>query len=162
MTSKRCSKYIDTFSSTEKILNRIGFFGALTMGAVAVFMESIGFGFIYVVVVIIGTILITRVFFCAYCPYPNRHETCLFFPYDIVRQKNPHAHKKTNIFDRLGTAVTLVIFIGFPQFWLWKHPVLLTFFWILTITIATNTHRHYCTRCRYLHCPLNRTVSENA
>ena len=161
MTAERCDEFIDTFSTTEKILNRIGFFGAFVFGAVAIFLESAIAGFIYTGILILSLFLITRVFFCAYCSYPNKHNTCLFFPLSIVQRKSPRFTKRMTNGDKLGAFIILIACIGFPQYWLWKYTFLFISFWIATIAVAKIVNRYYCTRCRYIHCPLNRAITES-
>ncbi len=91
--------------------------------------------------------------YCAKCPC--RKDACGHLVPGLVAQNLP-ARRQTpyNTIDLALTASALAAMVLYPQPWLWRHPTLLTLFWLLTAGAVLQIVLRVCRRCQNRHCPL--------
>jgi hypothetical protein len=138
--------------------------GAITLGLAAValaaaaqslFQQSTALGVSYMLVAALS-IPVILYGFCAKCPdrencghvVPGRAAAALF------RDRRPSPYTRAEL---AMTAVALLFLFGFPQIWLWRHPVAFGAFWILMAIAAVDIRARVCRGCGNVHCPGHRT-----
>lgn len=130
-------------------------FGQYAVGAVAIGLDRIWFGALYA----IGTLLALEfivIRFCAHCPYPCNHRTCLMMPsfFPVI-----HARAKRDTMttlDRYAFPVLMMVVLPLiPQYWLIRHKGLLVTFWAMYAAGWGAMMMFKCRYCLFRECPLN-------
>lgn len=156
MDSEAC-QLLDRFSLGHKVLLRLLFAGFLVVGGVAVFSQSVPWGWAYVAAVAVAQGLLVLPFLCRHCPYPSQHNDCLFLPAGIMRRLVGYGGPRISLGGKVLLLAGLIITLGFPQYWLASRPLLLALYWALALVFGAFFPLHLCRRCRHLGCPANRT-----
>ena len=65
------------------------------------------------------------------------------------RKQGPYS-----IIDMAGTAVSLGLLFGYPQFWLWQKRSLFILFWILSTFVLLEILLFVCKECKNDNCPV--------
>ena len=153
-TCRRFPGFIDRFSTPEKIIMRISFYGFIVVGAYGIFLQSLLWGLLYSLFAVAGSLLVILSCLCAHCPYPYLHDTCLFIPLPWIKGLYKHRPQKMSRVDKAGWVVMLAGLIIIPQFFLIANPLVMAVFWIVTLPMVA-IPLHYCRRCRHVSCPFN-------
>jgi hypothetical protein len=123
---------------------------------VAVARHSTAWLIVYILCCILLTAVVLR-FYCTHCPHyhgSSKRLTCMFF-WAIPKRFKPRPGPLSAL-DKLVTAVTFVLIILLPTYWLSLQPSLLVIY-ALSWGVAIATLRRYeCRRCVYFDCPSNR------
>jgi len=158
MCSQKCQQAIklhDGFTLAEKILLPGSWYIYVFIGAYAMFMESIPWGLIFLAFCTLGFFVGILYTLCAHCPYPYEYSDCLFFPHKFIKKLFRHRPGPLAILDKIGLCVSLAGAVIFPQYWLFKNPVLLILFWVFCIPAWASLPLYLCKRCRNFECPIN-------
>ena len=65
------------------------------------------------------------------------------------RKQGPYS-----IADMAGTALSLGLLFGYPQFWLWQNRLLFIVFWILSAVALMEILLFVCKGCKNENCPV--------
>jgi hypothetical protein len=133
------------------------FIVALTIAVISVIMHSILAGLVGISLIIVGFAAIT-VFYCSKCRCRNHCNHLI--PGRISRllsESNIHQYHMTDLIKGLSPMAIAVIF---HQFWLVKHTVLLTGFWITFTVAGLEAWLFECPHCKNYKCMLcrNKTI----
>lgn len=163
MYTKDCNqsrKLIEKFTPLQKFFMRLGLYCALIVGAYAIYIQSIIWGIIYTVFILLGIFPFLSCF-CSHCPYPYENSDCLFLPYKFIYTIYKFRPGPLNIMEK-GTILLITAgLILIPQYWLFKDYILLIIFWIFCALVLIPAPLYFCRRCKYAHCPLNLTKRES-
>jgi hypothetical protein len=128
---------------------------ALAAAAQSLFQQSMALGVAYL---LLGTLSVPVILysFCAKCPdrgkcghvVPGRAASALY----KNRKQGPYTGP-----DMTMTAAALLVIFGFPQIWLWRHPVAFGAFWILMAVAVADIRSKICRDCGNGNCPGNPT-----
>ena len=146
----------DGFTLKEKALARIGFYGMISVGALAIYSRSPVWGILYLCFALVGNLFVVYSFLCAYCPYPFKYSDCLFFPYQVVSRVVSERKGQITPGKRRGFVLVMAGLVLIPQYWLFSSPGLLVLFWILALPLLMVFPLYYCRRCRHEKCGFNR------
>jgi hypothetical protein len=148
---------MDGFSLGQKIILRLLFIGFMAVGAYAIFLHSLAWGWIYLGVAILGQAVFVLPSLCGHCPYPNQYRDCLFLPAGIMRRLVGYRGPKVTASETALISITLLLVVGIPQVWLIRHTGLLILFWAVLLPFVAYFPLNLCKRCRHTGCPANRT-----
>ncbi|MCJ7771947.1 MAG: hypothetical protein MUP22_02315, partial [Desulfobacterales bacterium] len=62
--------------------------------------------------------------------------------------------EKYSALDILATIIALALIIFFPQYWLWKHKLLLFVFWLILVIATLEILLFVCKECKNENCPI--------
>jgi hypothetical protein len=109
---------------------------------------------------IIASILILSVgvfkSFCTHCPhYVQSKNTvkCMFLrgiPKCFTQKAGPY-----DLVEQVIVAISLIVWIVIPIYWLCLHPGLLAIYFVSLIVFGATVRRYECIRCIHFHCPAN-------
>ncbi len=150
----RCSNLISAFSFLEKTIMRMSFYGFIIVGAYGICMESFAWGMAYISFAIFGLTFVVLFCLCAHCPYPYKHSTCLFLPFEWVKKLYRYRSDRMGVLDKIGWITMILSLTLIPQCFLIRNLQLLALFWFSYIPMLLFPF-YYCRRCRHIHCPLN-------
>lgn len=126
----------------------------LSLGATAVFHDSLFFGLLYLGVIVLGFVSVAYTW-CSRCP--RRRDGCTHIWLgrlaEVLPERDPGSFGPI---DWLGTTVYIGGLHLFPQYWLWQNRVTFVLFWVLvgaTYLIGTLGE---CADCENRTCPQRR------
>lgn len=155
------SKFITTFSITDKVYMRTAIFGYLVVAMIAVYAENAVYGIIYTALALIH-LLVMLYTLCSHCPHVYVYHDCVFAPAGIIRNIFQYRRQPMDRRDKSALMVMIGISILFPQFFLVKRPLLFGLFWLFVILMGLRFYAHLCKVCRNVSCPCNRVcVTKN-
>lgn len=147
---------IGHFSLKERIICRIGFYGFMAIGTYGMYKQSPLWAMIYVLVALLGFTAVILPSLCVHCPYPSKHNTCLFLPPALLNRFYPYKKPPMSLFKKIATFTVFAIFLIMPQPWLFNDLPMLGLFWLLCLPLLAVFPAYYCKRCRHIECPLNK------
>jgi hypothetical protein len=164
MTSQKSAActLIDRFSLKERIVMRSLWTAFTAVGAYGIWIRSPLWAVLYLVFTALGFALVVLPSLCAHCPYPARHDTCLFAPPGVIRRYFPYKGADMSAAEKVGPFAAMAGMVIMPNFWLASSPLLLLLFWIFALPTLAAFPRHFCKRCRHLSCPMNRASFPDA
>jgi hypothetical protein len=123
---------------------------ATVIAAVAMFRTSWILGVVYLVVCVAASRAIIYTY-CAKCPCKAHcaHVLPGKAALAIDRQPGPYTMVELAIL-----AVALLVLIGLPQFWLWRHTGLFVVYWTLNAMALVQVRLVVCRTCDNVYCPL--------
>jgi|GEM_PF-254574 len=127
-------------------------FGALIIGLVSVFHESVAMGVVYLVIILVSLPTIVYAF-CSKCTC--RLDSCgHVLPGPLTRWLPQRKQGDYTRLDFAGLLVPFLVLAAFPQWWLWKSMVLFAVFWVLFLLGLVEIRRCVCPDCTNKRCPL--------
>ena len=156
MCASDCPQLSDGFSLGQKILLRAMLAGFIAVGAYAIFLYSVAWGWIYLGVTILGQAFFVLPSLCGHCPYPNQYDDCLFLPAGLMRSLVKYRGPKVTGGETALMTITLLLVVGMPQVWLIRETGLLILFWAIVVPFVAYFPLHLCKSCRHTGCPSNR------
>jgi hypothetical protein len=117
----------------------------------SILSQTIGWGLAYVAVIMLANPIVLYSY-CAKCLC--REDACgHVFPGRLTRLLPNRKPGSYNFMDYLGTAISLIVLFGFPQFWLWQNVTIFLLFWIMLITALVEILFFVCRTCNNTNCP---------
>lgn len=151
----RCpEKAIDRFSTCQKICMRTCLYGFFVTGVVGVFSADIFCGIAYLVFAAVAGIAALNCF-CAHCPYPVNHDTCLAMPPALLRCVTTQKPDPLSAAEKCVFILSLAAILLIPQYWLIRRPLLLALYWLFCLPTFFVFPFYFCKRCRFGNCPFN-------
>jgi len=128
------------------------FIGAFLSGGYAVFIDSILFGSIYAVIIVIFFAVIPAVY-CSKCPCRGKCMHVILGPISklLISKPNESAYTATDVVLTLAVAAAAVIM---PQPWLIKNIPLMIFYWTAVTIAAAEIFLFVCKGCGNEKCPM--------
>ena len=145
---------INCFSATQKVLMRVCIYGFTGVGVLGVFLEDPAMGAVNLAIVAVSA-LVALFCFCAHCPYPYAHNTCLIMPHAIFTRFIKRRPNALSLLEKALFVAAMVALIGFPQYWLFQRMPLFVLYWALCLPTCIAFPFHFCRRCRFTTCPFN-------
>ncbi|MBN1671041.1 MAG: hypothetical protein JXR37_08420 [Kiritimatiellae bacterium] len=145
---------LDGFSPVQKATMRVCLYGFFVTGLFGVFVESMLWGWLYLVFLALMGVIVLRVF-CARCPYPYTYKTCLAMPHRVVAAFSRNKPDAMRVWEKAAFMSVLAVGMLFPQYWLFRNPKLLALYWAFCIPTCVAFPFYFCRRCRHAHCPFN-------
>jgi hypothetical protein len=125
---------------------------ACAIGFFEILMSSVVFAATYTIIAVSGSFLIIFSF-CAKCEC--RSDACgHIVPGKLTNLFPDRDQTDYSIADYFLTSISLLLVIGFPQFWLWKNSYLFITFWVLIIITLVMILSSVCKKCENTKCPL--------
>ncbi|MBM4271134.1 MAG: hypothetical protein FJ139_03100 [Deltaproteobacteria bacterium] len=134
------------------IVSLLLFFVAVLIGVFAIFRVSPSATWLYIGLILASSSVVVYSY-CSKCSV--RLTSCghvipgwltQFLP---VRDQGDYS-----VTDYLGTAISFVALVGFPQYWLWKDKLFFFVFWTLLIAALIEIRLFVCVACGNEKCPL--------
>jgi len=125
---------------------------AIVIAATAIFWISWPWAVVYLLIIAAAPTAILYAF-CAKCPC---RETCGHILPGMAAKlfsRQPGPYSSTEL---IVVGVSLLLLLGFPQFWLWQYPGWFIVFWLLNLTALTQIRSAVCKGCDNVYCPVNR------
>ena len=132
----------------------------IVAGGVAIWRHSIVWLICYVVVGV-SLLLLLYKYYCSHCPHyiqSNKSTKCMFFwgvPKIFEERPGP-----LSFHEKAISIIAPVVWVLFPLYWLILEPGLLVIYLLSLVVFGLSVRRNECTRCVYVHCPVN-CVPEN-
>lgn len=152
----RPCRLIDRFSLTERIIMRFAWLGFMAVAVYGIALQAPLWAAAYAAGSGLGFLFAVLPGLCAHCPYPSRHDTCLFMPPSLVRTFYPYRGPEMTAAGRVAALAALAAMVIAPLFWLIHTPLLLVIFLASSLPVLAAFPIYYCRRCRHHGCPLNR------
>jgi hypothetical protein len=131
-------------------------FVALIIGSYSIYLYSSFWGWIYLGIVVIGTIVIVNLF-CTKCP--ARITGCPHvLPGFLTRLFPQRENKPYTRSELIGTMLPIILWILIPQFWIWRYPLLGILFCIFLIIPVIQIRIILCPECSNNCCPVKFAV----
>jgi hypothetical protein len=113
--------------------------------------NSLGWGLVYLVIIVFAAPIVLYSY-CAKCLC--REDACShFFPGKLTRLLPNRKSAPYSFIDYFGTAVSLSIVFGLPQFWLWQNRSFFLLFWVLLAGGLVEILFFVCRACSNTSCP---------
>ena len=113
--------------------------------------KSIGLGIVYLGIIMLANPIVLYSY-CAKCIC--REAACSHvIPGKLTRFLPPRKQGPYTFWDYFGTAISLIVLFGFPQFWLWQSKSMLICFWILLFVGILEIFFFVCRACSNTNCP---------
>jgi len=160
-TDSGCS-LINRFSLKERIVMRTAWAAFTAIGAYGIYVQSPLWAAIYLMLTALGFILVVLPALCAHCPFPSRHNTCLFIPPGFVKRFYPYKGPDMRAGEKCVTLAAMAGMVAMPNVWLVNRPTLLILFWLVALPTLAAFPRHYCRHCRHFGCPLNKAKNRDS
>lgn len=125
---------------------------ACVVGWVAVFLESLVLGLLYLAIVVAA--LFTIVYcFCGKCLC--RLDACVsIFPGKLTQLLPDRKGTSYTFWDIAAVFISLSAIALFPQYWLFKRLILFIIFWVLFLGAHAEIMLVVCRRCGNERCPM--------
>ncbi|RPI77942.1 MAG: hypothetical protein EHM45_07355 [Desulfobacteraceae bacterium] len=131
---------------------------AMAVAAVSLFRISWIWGAVYLAVCAAGCAAILHAY-CAKCPC--RARCGHVFPWQVARFFKNRPSGPYSAFELIVTGAALLLLIGFPQIWLWRHFAAFILFWALTAVAVMQVRFVVCRACDNGYCPANKKKQIN-
>lgn len=154
-TGREREELIQKFPSIEKSLARIGFYGYILIGVYGIYLYSVLWTILYIGFVALGFVFVVMFCLCSHCPYPYEYSDCLFLRYRLITRLFQYRPRPMSFLEKVGLVGVFAGSVLIPQYWLFKTPLLLVFFWIFCLSTAVAFPLYYCRRCVHFRCPFN-------
>lgn len=130
----------------------------LPLGAacLAIASDSLTWVFVYLPVFLFHFLVVEYRFFCTHCPHYVNAEggvRCMFL-WGVPRFFRPRPGP-LNVLDKSMMVLGLAVMLLFPLYWLLRQPLLLVVYVVGWLIMGLTMKKYECSRCIYLHCPLN-------
>jgi hypothetical protein len=142
------SKYNRAHGATSIIL----FFVALGIPLYFVFADSLGYGLIYVALILLGTVGIVYSFCCKCC---SKHACSHIILGWLARHFVTRPVGKYTASDVILMAASFAVMVGFPQVWLWQNTGFAILFWVLIVIVVWEIATSVCPKCQNTLCPFH-------
>jgi len=131
---------------------------ACVVGLVAILLESLLLGLLYLGVV--SAALLTIVYcFCGKCLC--RLDACVcIFPGKLSQLLPERKDKSYTVWDIGAVFISLFAIALFPQYWLFKRMILLIIFWLLFLGAHAEIMLVVCRRCGNERCPMLKRINK--
>ena len=124
---------------------------AVLIALVSMFSQSISRGLVYLTVLIIANPIVLYSY-CAKCLC--RVDSCSHvIPGQLTRMLPARKPGRYTFMDYFGTAMSLIVLFGFPQFWLWQNRAMFALFWGMLIIGLVEITFFVCRTCNNNNCP---------
>ena len=153
MKNNNCFK---TFSSRDKLLFRIGFYGFIIVGTFGIsVLESVYIGMAYFTYSLIGLFLGVLYFLCSHCPHVYVYNDCLFYPPVILKKLYKFRKSPMTLIDKTGFICLMGSFVVLPNVWIWKNIFIMVIFWVFALLTLLGLFLYVCRHCQNTSCPFN-------
>ena len=142
---------------TAGISAMIMFGMAVAAGLIAVMLEEVLLGIVYLLITALSGWIIIKTF-CAKCP--AKDDCSHVLPGRIAARFSRKAVPYTTV-ELTAVTVSVAFILLFPQYWLFGNPVLAGVFWLLCIGAVVPLPPCVCIRCSNSFCPLCRKGGKN-
>jgi len=149
-------RFVDGFSTGQKIVLRLLLVSFLAVAVFAVFKHSVVWGWIYLGFVTVGQLVLIVPTLCGHCPYPHRHNDCLLVPAFVMKAIAPDRGPNIPPAEKGALSVGVAGLVLIPQYALFQEPVLFVLFWALVLPFLGFFQLYLCRHCRHTGCPANR------
>ncbi|MFP4661673.1 MAG: hypothetical protein ACLFPF_05740 [Halanaerobiales bacterium] len=122
---------------------------AIGMGIYFVIIDSRLVGLLYCALI---SISLNIVIYSYCCKCKGRNSCAHVIPAKIAEIFPERKQGKYTSLDYLGLVLSIVILIGFPQYWLFHNIVFLLFFWVLIIIAVVEILYKVCPKCENREC----------
>ena len=143
----------------ERIVLRVGWYGFMAIGTYAIYKHSPIWAAVYVIYALLGFALIVLPGLCAHCPYPSKHNTCLFLPPGLLNRFYPYQGPNMSRIGKFAVFTVMAGIVIMPHFWLLFELSTLLLFWLFGLPTLVAFPIHYCKRCRHFGCPMNKAAT---
>jgi hypothetical protein len=134
------------------LLSLVLVFVAVLIGVFAIFEVFPLMAWLYIAITLISSSVVVYLY-CSKCSV--RLTSCgHVIPGWLTRFLPVREQSDYSFTDYLGTAISFVVLVGFPQYWLWKHTIFFFAFWILLIAALLVIRLCVCRLCENEKCPL--------
>jgi len=123
---------------------------AIVLAAVVMFQISCSLGTVYCLVSAAALLAILYAY-CAKCP--SGMDCGHFFPGRVAKVFKRQASGPYTAVELAVTGFSLLLLIGLPQVWLWRHTGPFVAFWVMIGTALIQIRTTVCRRCNNIHCP---------
>ena len=123
--------------------------------------QSITWTIVYIILTILTFAVAVYRFFCTHCPHyiqSDRKVSCLFLckvPKYFKARAGPYSFT-----ERLIVSISLLIWVLFPVYWLYKSIGLLVIYGVSLTTLLATLRRYECGRCIHFDCPSNKVPED--
>lgn len=125
---------------------------AVVTALIYILRVSTAWGLVYVGVIVLAHPMVLYAY-CAKCAC--REVDCSHvFPGKLAGLLPPRAPGPYTGVDYLGTALSLIALLGFPQFWIWRSKAVFIAYWILILLGSVEIVFLVCRDCRNENCPM--------
>jgi hypothetical protein len=146
---------IDRFSLKERMIMKLGWYGFMAIGSYGIYKQSPVWAGVYVVCALLAFARVIMPGLCAHCPYPSRHDTCLFLPPSLLNRFYPYKGPQMSRAEKISVGVAMAGLVIMPTVWLITDLPLLILFGLFGLPTLAAFPVHYCKRCRHFDCPMN-------
>ena len=124
---------------------------AVVIASAYMFSQSLGWGLVYLAVIMLANPIVLYSY-CAKCLC--REDACShYFPGKLTRLLPDRKPAPYSFIDYMGTAISLLVVFGFPQFWLWQNLAIFFVFWGVLIIGLVEILLFVCRTCDNTNCP---------
>ena len=124
---------------------------AVVIALAYMFSQSIGWGLVYLAVIMLANPIVLYSY-CAKCLC--REDACShYFPGKLTRLLPDRKPAPYSLIDYFGTAASLFVLFGLPQFWIWQNRSFFLLFWILLVSGLVEILLFVCRACSNTNCP---------
>jgi hypothetical protein len=124
---------------------------AVVIALACLISQSISRGLVYLAVLMIANPIVLYSY-CAKCLC--RVDSCSHvIPGKLTRLLPTREPGRYVFMDYCGTAISLIVLFGFPQFWLWQNPAMFVLFWGVLIFSLVEILFFVCRTCNNTNCP---------
>jgi hypothetical protein len=131
---------------------------ACVVGLIAISLESLPLGFLYLAIV--ASALLAIIYsFCGKCLC--RLDACVsIFPGKLTQLFPKRKGTDYTVWDIGAVFISLFAIALFPQYWLFKRVVLLSIFWLLFLGAHAEIMLVVCRRCGNERCPMFKRINK--
>ena len=113
--------------------------------------QSISRGLVYLAILMLANPIVLYSY-CAKCLC--RDDSCSHvIPGKLTRLMPTRKPGRYTFMDYFGTAISLIVLFGFPQFWLWQNLAMFALFWGVLIIGLVEILIFVCRACSNTNCP---------
>lgn len=141
-------------NKTHGVLSISVFLIALLIAVYELLNVSLLIGTIYIAVILLGFTCIIYSF-CAKCSCRNNCSHIIIGPITNLLPKRKTGNYSTK--DYIYTFISILSILIFPQYWLWKTPLLIIFFWLLIAFASIEINLFVCRKCNNVACKMCKT-----
>lgn len=131
---------------------------SIIIGLFAVYKASVLFAGIYVGLIFSCGFLVLY-YYCSKCEC-NATRCSHKYPGKLACKIKKKSNDPYTRFDQFITVLSVVVLLGFPQYWLLKDSLFLVIFWSFTFVGATMVFFYICPRCHNKKCIIQKKLSK--
>ena len=126
---------------------------AVVTALIYIFGVSMAWGLVYVGAIVLANPMALYAY-CAKCAC-REFDCSHIFPGKLAGLLPPRAQGPYTGVDYLGTALSLIVLLGVPQFWIWRNKAVFIAYWIPILLGLVEIRFWVCRDCRNENCPMN-------